>query len=69
MDKSKQEEVIGTLWIIAALIAFSNNYQIWGWIFAINASFATICSIVIAYRKAREMFKLKLREIEAQEES
>ena len=45
MSISRQEEMISVLWIIAALIAFGNDYQVWGWIFAIKGAFDTVIAI------------------------
>lgn len=48
MSRSNIEELIGMLWIIAALLAFSNNYRIWGYVFALKGGFDQLCSICFA---------------------
>jgi hypothetical protein len=37
MKLSRQEEVICALWTIAALLAFSNNFSVAGWLFLVKA--------------------------------
>jgi len=45
MNKSHVEEIIGTLWLIAALLAFLNNYTFWAWLFVAKAVFDYIFSL------------------------
>ena len=45
MSISKEEEIIATLWIIAALIAFGNGYNGWGWVFTIKGGLDLVYSI------------------------
>lgn len=49
---SRQEEIIAVLWIIATLLAFSNSYTAWGWVFAIKATCDTACAIHCAVKEA-----------------
>ncbi len=58
MNVSRQEEIISALWVIAALMAFTGGFKVWGWIFAIHAGFSCLCSIryaaiEIAAKKAK----------------
>ena len=53
MSRSIQEEIIGVLWTIAALLAFGNGYSIWGWIFAIKAGLDCLTSILFAIQEAK----------------
>ena len=52
MSTSKEEELIGTLWIIAALLAFGFGYRWWGYAFAIKGggNLAFFCGIVSNWR-------------------
>lgn len=50
MSKSRQKELIGTLWIIAALLAFGFGYTGWGWCFAIKGASDQVCSICCAIK-------------------
>jgi hypothetical protein len=52
MSNSKTEEIIAVLWAIAALLAFANGHQVWGWIFAVKAALDTACSIGIGIIEA-----------------
>ena len=52
MDTSRQEEIIATLWIIAALIAFGNGYTGWGWVFAIKGGGDTLYAIYFGIRES-----------------
>lgn len=54
MDISRQEEIIATLWIIAALIAFGNGFEAWGWAFAIKGGLDTATAIWLAIAKVSE---------------
>jgi hypothetical protein len=45
MTISRQEEIIGALWIIAALIAYNINPVI-GWILAAKGGFSIVQSII-----------------------
>lgn len=51
MDISRQEEIIATLWIIAALIAFGNGFEKWGWVFAIKGGLDTATAIWFAIKE------------------
>lgn len=51
MSRSNVEEIIGTLWLIAAILAFANGYRVWGYLFAIKAAFDQGCSIYFAIIK------------------
>ncbi|MCJ7600240.1 MAG: hypothetical protein MUO63_01915 [Desulfobulbaceae bacterium] len=48
MSRSIQEEIIAVLWIIAALLAFQNGHNIWGWIFTIKGALDTCSSTCFA---------------------
>jgi hypothetical protein len=47
-QRSNVEEIIGILWIIAALLAFSDGHRFWGWVFLSKGVFDCACAIVIA---------------------
>jgi len=61
MSISRQEEIISALWALCALVAFSNGYTVWGWIFAVKAAADTVCAIrygvkeVLAERDQKKM--------------
>lgn len=57
MSESKQEEIIGVLWLIAAVTAFGNGYTYWAWVFAVKAAFDIACSIVRAIQAVLERQK------------
>ena len=59
MDISRQEEIIATLWIIAALIAFGNGYTGWGWAFAIKGGLDTATAIWFAITELIAKIKAK----------
>lgn len=52
MSISRQEEIISTLWIIAAVLAFSAGYTLWGWAFAIKAFLDFLCALAYGYKEA-----------------
>ena len=52
MSNSKTEEMLAALWTIAALMAFANGHQVWGWIFVIKAALDTACAIGVAIIEA-----------------
>ena len=45
MHESVQEEIVGALWAICSLLAFTNGYNVWGWVFFIKSAFDISCSI------------------------
>lgn len=47
MSESKQEEIIATLWLIAALLAFGNGYTFLGWALTVKAGLDTAAAIYI----------------------
>lgn len=51
MSRSIQEEILATLWIIAALLAFNGGYSVWGWVFATKGAMDTICSMWCAVKE------------------
>lgn len=53
MSISRQEEIIGTLWIIAAVLAFGFDYPSWGWIFAAKGASDTVAAFFAAFRGHR----------------
>lgn len=50
VSRSIQEEAVGCLWIIAALLAFKSNHPVWGYLFAIKGSFGHCCAIIFAIK-------------------
>ena len=52
-QESNIEEIIATLWLIATLIAFSNGYTFWGYLFAAKTTVDIICSVGFAVKCAR----------------
>ena len=60
MDISRQEETIATLWIIAAVIAFGNGFEGWGWAFAIKGGLDTATAIWYAIKEAIVDIKAKM---------
>lgn len=59
MDISRQEEIIATLWIIAALIAFGNGFETWGIVFAIKGGLDTATAILFAFNEIITEIKAK----------
>jgi hypothetical protein len=59
MDVSRQEEIISILWIIAALIAFGNGFDGWGWAFAIKGGLDTATAIWFAIKEIIAGIKAK----------
>ena len=53
MSESKIEEIIATLWIIAAILCFANDFTSWGWMFAIKGALDTAGSIYLAFKETR----------------
>jgi len=51
MDVSRQEEIIGTLWAICAVLAFGFDFSTWGWIFAIKAATDHLTAIYCAVKE------------------
>ena len=53
---SKQEELIGAVWIIASVLSFGFGYVVWGWMFAIKGGTDQLTSIYMAFytRKIRD---------------
>jgi hypothetical protein len=51
MKISRQEEIIAALWIIAAILCFGFNHEVWGWIFAIKGGMDTLSSIWCAFKE------------------
>jgi uncharacterized protein involved in response to NO len=48
MNKSRQEEIIGCLWLIAGLVAWNGGHTTISTLLLIKAAFDMVCSIVIA---------------------
>ncbi len=48
MSVSKEEEMIGTLWIVAAVLAFGFGYYWWGWAFSLKGGTDQVISIFCA---------------------
>ena len=63
MDVSRQEEIIAILWIIAALIAFGNGFDGWGWAFAIKGSLDTATAIWFAIKEIIAEIKAKAHNV------
>jgi len=57
MDVSRQEEIIATLWIIAAVNAFGNGFTEWGFAFAIKGALDTAMSLYFAVKEIIEEHK------------
>ena len=55
MSESKEEEIIGTLWLIAAVLAFGFQYTGWGYVFTVKAATDQLLSIVFAIRRMRKL--------------
>ena len=53
MSKSKEEEIIGVLWLIAALLAFISGHPNLGYFFSIKAMFDMLCCIILAIQKVK----------------
>jgi len=53
MNKSHVEEIIGTLWLIAALLAFLNDYTFWAWLFVVKALSDYVFSSWIAITESK----------------
>lgn len=49
MSKSNAEEIIGILWIIAAILCFANNYTIFGYILLVKGVLDNIVSIWLGF--------------------
>lgn len=64
MDVSRQEEIISILWIIAALIAFGNGFDGWGWAFAIKGGLDTATAIWFAIKEIIAEIKAKAHNVE-----
>jgi len=54
MSISRQEEIIATLWIIAAVLAFGFSFTTWGWIFAAKGVFDTAVAVKHSISEIRE---------------
>jgi len=54
MSESKQEEIIGTLWLIAGLLAFSGGHNLAGWILLGKSALDMICSLSLAIIETRK---------------
>jgi hypothetical protein len=48
------EEIIGVLWLIAALLAFGQSYVFWGYVFSVKAAMDMMCTIIFAVRHLKE---------------
>jgi len=48
---SRQEEIISSLWTIAALLAFNGGHTLFGWFFGIKAVADTACTVYFALKK------------------
>lgn len=59
MSESRQEEIIAVLWIIAALLAFSNSWLVWGAIFGFKGFSDTLFAIYFAGREIRAEKKIE----------
>lgn len=60
MSISRQEELIGVCWLIAAITAFGNGYVVVGWICLVKSFIDMVCSIVVACKhKAEAMARAK----------
>lgn len=57
MHISGQEEIIATLWIIAATIAFGHGFEVWGWLFAIKGWADMATSIWLAMKESINSMK------------
>lgn len=53
MHLSRQEEIIGALWAIAAIAAFGNGYAVAGWIFTIKSVSDILCSVLYSFNKIK----------------
>ena len=57
MTLTRQEEIIACLWIIAAMMAFRNDFTIWGWVFVIKGCLDLVCSVWRGLRERRNKAK------------
>ena len=51
MSVSRQEEIIGTLWLIASILCFGFGYTFWGWALLAKAMFDQVASVFIGARE------------------
>jgi len=50
MSNSKQEELIGVLWLIAGICALGFDYVFWGWVLIVKGSIDQLYSIFFAIK-------------------
>jgi hypothetical protein len=55
MTKSRQEEALAILWLIASIMAFSNNYTLVGWLTGIQAVIGCIGSLWYGIKEAKAL--------------
>ena len=53
MSDSKVEEIIGALWFICSVLAFSGGYTLAGWLFGIKGTGDLMCSIYSAWQEIK----------------
>lgn len=55
MKISRQEEIIGVLWIIASILAFGFHFNFFGWIFCIKGLIDMGYSISFALKEIKTL--------------